>query len=231
MAKDWAFISADSRPRLLLTARSFIPVFPSKLAKFDDLSPDQNCLCDDLIAKLGRVNLTGDVADEHTRKGLWDRVFATWNTDNMTEPPAPKPTSRATVSHPRRSSTLARYLKKDLPGRRGNISAARKAGGKAYLKPNVTWDGFSIHYNLVDKNGAGIPSSSVVSRMRSHYVRQAREVPPLPMRVDWNHPVPNGRWKLSSILYETVVMLRRRPSRPSSSSAPAGCLLTLDRGC
>lgn len=80
----------------------------------------------------------------------------------MTEPPAPKPTSRATVSHPRRSSTLARYLKKDLPGRRGNISAAHKAGGKAYLKPNVTWDGFSTHYNLVDKNGAGVPSSSVV---------------------------------------------------------------------
>lgn len=54
------------------------------------------------------------------------------------------------------------YLKKDLPGKRGKVSAARKAGGKAYLKPNVTWDGFSIHYNLVDKNGAGVPSSSVV---------------------------------------------------------------------
>lgn len=161
MAEDWAFISAYSRPRLLLTARSFIPVFPSKLAKFDDRSPDQKCLCDDLIAKLGRVNLTGDVADEHTRKGLWGRLFATWNTDNMIEPPdTDKPRDR--LASERRSSTLARYLKKDLPGRRGNISAARKAGGKAYLKPNVTWDGFSIHYNLVDKNGAGVPSSSVV---------------------------------------------------------------------
>jgi hypothetical protein len=41
------------------------------------------------------------------------------------------------------------------------VSAVRKAGARAFIKPNVTWDGYGVLYNLVDKNGAGVPTSSV----------------------------------------------------------------------
>jgi len=46
-----------------------------KLTSFEDLTDDQKKRCDDLIIKLGRANLTNDIPDDATRKGLWDRVF------------------------------------------------------------------------------------------------------------------------------------------------------------
>lgn len=60
------------------------------------------------------------------------------------------------------------YLKEDLPNKQGNVTAARKAGEKAYIKPNVTWDAYSVHYNLVDKNSAGDLAQACVTSKGSH---------------------------------------------------------------
>lgn len=38
------------------------------------------------------------------------------------------------------------YLKEDLPNKQGNVTAARKAGANAYLKPNVTVPSTSVRY-------------------------------------------------------------------------------------
>lgn len=60
---------ARCRQRTLFTSMSqFYSGLPVKLAKFDDLTLRQQGLCDDLIAKLGSANLTGEVADDNTRR-------------------------------------------------------------------------------------------------------------------------------------------------------------------
>jgi len=129
-----------------------------KLTSFEDLTDDQKKRCDDLIIKLGRANLTNDIPDDATRKGLWDRVFTGWDTDDKITPPSDKPRDRVAED----SQLHIGYLNTDLPGKKGNVSAVRKAGARAFIKPNVTWDGYGVLYNLVDKNGAGVPTSSVV---------------------------------------------------------------------
>jgi hypothetical protein len=129
-----------------------------RLASFGDLTDDQKKLCDDLIVKLGRVNLSNDISDDATRKGLWDRVFMGWDTDDKITPLSDKPRSRVAAE----SQLHIGHLRTDLPGKNGKVSAVRNAGAKAFIKPNVNWDGFGVQYNMVDKNGAGVRSSSVV---------------------------------------------------------------------
>ncbi len=128
------------------------------LTCFGDLTDDQTKCCDDLIIKLGCANLTNDIPDNTTRKGLWDRVFKGWDTDDKITPPSDNPRDRAAGD----SQLHIGHLNKDLPGKNGKVSAVRKAGARAFIKPNVTWDGYGVLYNLVDKHGAGVPTSSVV---------------------------------------------------------------------
>ena len=80
-----------------------------------------------------------------------------WETEDKITPLSDKPHGRVAGD----SQLHIGHLRTDLPSKNGNVSTARKAGARAFIKPNVTWDNFGVYYNLVDKNGAGLPTSSV----------------------------------------------------------------------
>ncbi|KAK1758150.1 hypothetical protein QBC47DRAFT_358031 [Echria macrotheca] len=124
-----------------------------KLTCFEDLTEDQTKRCDDLILKLGRANLTNDVPSAETRKGLWDRVFNGWDTDDLIVKPHPKPSSRPTGD----TQIQFGWINQDLPGKK-KLAQWRKAGAPAYNKPNVTGDNSSVLYNL-----GGLPGITTVS--------------------------------------------------------------------
>ncbi|KAK0703381.1 hypothetical protein B0T26DRAFT_681063 [Lasiosphaeria miniovina] len=127
-----------------------------QLSCFDQLTHDQTRRCDDLIVKLGRLNMTRDVPGDATRKGLWDRVFWGWNTDMKIPPPYPKQRDRVCEF----SQVGIGYLAVDLPGRQGvGFSTSTFLIDVSSLFFLVLPEG--LYYSL-DKNGTDVPQACVV---------------------------------------------------------------------
>ncbi|KAK3349531.1 hypothetical protein B0T25DRAFT_570156 [Lasiosphaeria hispida] len=105
---------------------------PTIVRKYEDMSDDQQKLCDDLISRLADLNLTNEIANTDNRKEFWKLVFAGgWNSTSIIRSQPKKPRER-TVDE-------VQFETGEIIGSPPSSSTnpARANGQPAFLKPNV----------------------------------------------------------------------------------------------
>ncbi|KAM0275755.1 hypothetical protein ACHAQH_007441 [Verticillium albo-atrum] len=128
----------------------------------DQLTPDDQTSCDDLIVLLGKFNLRPMIADNETRAQLWEHVFADdWTSDCQSDKPQPFDT--LTFERP---SIEAGVLNGDHPAAwlpHYRITCGK--GATVRLKPCPKWDeeddGYGIDFKWFDKMDNPVPSALV----------------------------------------------------------------------